>query len=354
MNVLIINDYARLEGGAERFIQNLLLESDPLPLTFHRVNIEELLSSIGKPTHQNIWNSRLNRLLLYPEMVNALLNHIQLLKPDLIHLNTCALYTRSVLRALRLSGIPVACFIHDYYTLRRLNSLWFTRETLSFTFLTHAPDIFDKLRAMGRNVHLVKVPFHVSRWSGDSHPHSAYQTDLLYVGRIKREKGVFTLIKAIDLIRHTIPDIHLVLLGDGPSLKALQREIVRRGLQSHVHIRGRQSDPELIKYYHNARLLVLPSSMETLGYVGLEAQASGLPVIAFRNPGTIRWCQHEINGFLVDPLTAENLAKKVTDIIRDDVILRRISTAAREHIGRGEYNATDQPITDLYKVILAW
>lgn len=355
LKVLIVNDYSLLEGGAERFIENMLLEASHLPLAFTRINMADLLQQKGHTLPMGKWKYRLCSIRLFPDIVNDLLNRIKSIRPDLIHLNTCHLYTRSVCRALRQSGIPVACFVHDYYTLRRLRSLWMRGESKTFIYLTHAQDIHARLLDEGLPSYLVRVPFNPSCWSGNSHDAlDTYHFDLLYVGRLKREKGIFTLVQAVDLIRRQLPEISLAILGDGPCHHDLVADVRNRGLESNIKIKGRQPDTEIIKYYQNARLVVLPSRQETLGYVGLEAQASGIPVMAFRNSGTDRWCKDGINGFLVDTHTPEKLAEKMVEIIRDDVILRRISKTAREDIRLEAYNASQQPITDLYKAMLSW
>jgi glycosyltransferase involved in cell wall biosynthesis len=86
----------------------------------------------------------------------------------------------------------------------------------------------------------------------------------------------------------------------------------------------------------------------------LEAQSYGVPVVAFHNQGTMRWCKDNHNGFIVDGRTSQKLAQKVMEIINDDVLLNRISTVARENISLKKYNASAQTIMDIYKVILLW
>ena len=178
--------------------------------------------------------------------------------------------------------------------------------------------------------------------------------DLLYVGRIEKKKGIFTLVRAVELIKEKIPSITLSVLGDGSQVKALEKMVKDRKLATNVKIIGRQEDKELLRYYSFARLLVFPSATETLGYVGLEAQACGTPVIAFRNEGTSRWCRDNESGFIVQGTSAQKLADKVLEIIHDDVILTRISTAARENIRLEAYNASSQKVPDIYKAILLW
>jgi glycosyltransferase involved in cell wall biosynthesis len=158
--------------------------------------------------------------------------------------------------------------------------------------------------------------------------------------------------KAFELIRKRIPAITLSFVGDGSQMNALKKMVKDRKLTAHIRISGIQHDDNLLRqHYADARILVFPSVSETLGYVGLEAQACGTPVVAFKNEGTSRWCRDYESGFIVQGHSARKLADKVLEIIHDDVILTRISTAARENIRLAGYNASSQEIHDIYKAI---
>jgi len=355
VKVLIINDYAAVIGGAERFLENLMYESENAGIEFHRLDIAELVKGCRTATRSNFIIERYKRIWVNPEIAGLILHRIEQIKPDLIHLNNNHLYTNSVIHSLRTMGIPVVWFIHDYYSLRRLRSLLYLHTKASVTFLTHSPDIYKGLTAMGRKAYLVKVPFNYAKWTRPQANDTGHRPiDLLYVGRIEKSKGVFTLVKAVDRIRQKLPTISLCILGDGSQRKALEGMVRELKLESNVEIMGLQDDQPLRRYYARARILVFPSATETLGYVGLEAQACGTPVIAFENEGTSRWCRDNIDGFIVHGGSAQNLADKVLEIIHDDVILTRISTAARENIRLEGYNASSQEVPDIYKAILSW
>ncbi len=130
--------------------------------------------------------------------------------------------------------------------------------------------------------------------------------------------------------------------------------VKQKNLTDNIVIKGFQQDNQIAYYYHHCRLFVFPSDGETLGYVGLEAQSCRIPAVAFANKGTNRWCKDNQNGFIVKGRSAQNLANKVMEIISDDVLLTRISTAARENIRLEAYNASKQELTDIYKAILSW
>lgn len=355
MKVLIINDYADIVGGAERFLENLLHESEKAAIDFHRLDIANQLKERGTATGTNFLIRRYNRINIIPKVVKLVTGYIEEIKPDLIHLNNNHLYTNTVIHSLRTTAVPVVWFIHDYYTLRRFQSFLYLQAKTNFTFLTHSPDIHKGLIATGRKAYLVKVPFNYAKWTKPSVSQNGQRPiDLLYVGRIEKSKGVFTLVRAVDCIRQKLPSISLSILGDGSQRKALENMVRELKLEANIEIMGSQEDQLLRLYYARARILVFPSATETLGYVGLEAQACGTPVIAFENEGTSRWCRDNIDGFIVHGGSAQKLADKVLEIIHDDVILTRISTAARENIRLEGYNASSQEVPDIYKAILSW
>jgi glycosyltransferase involved in cell wall biosynthesis len=355
LRVLIINDYPGIIGGAERFLENLLHEAGTSAIEFHRIDIADLAKDLFPASGVSFMAMRLRRIRIFPSLVRMISKHIESESPDLIHLNNNNLFTNSVLKSLLHVQVPVVSFIHDEYALRRLASWFYLNITKSFTFLTHSRDLHATLSSRCAKTHLVKVPFNAGKWA---HVHDEtcqhYKVDLLYVGRIDKAKGVFKMIDAVERVKEKIPFIRLAVLGDGPALQALKQMVSKKNLEHNVEIRGLEQDHVIREYYHHARILLFPSAVESLGYVGLEAQSCGVPVVAFENKGSGRWCRDNYSGFLIKERSAQKLADKVLEIFHDDVILTRISTAARENIRLEGYNASKQEITDIYKAVLSW
>lgn len=357
MKVLIINDYPTIVGGAERFLENLLHEAEPSAIDFVRLDIADLAKEIRLPSGSSFIHHRYRRIGIFAGLVRSISEWIEKLSPDLIHLNNSNLYTNSVLRSLQQTSIPVVSFIHDEYAMRRISSPFYIRTAHSFTFLTHSADFYQKLIKLSRKAYLVKVPFNPTKWER-THTNtctcSHVKTDLLFVGRIEKAKGIFKLIHAIERVKAKIPSVKVAILGDGSELGALKQMVSAKKLTANVEIRGMQHDQVVMDYYHHTKILVFPSTIESLGYVGLEAQSCGVPVVAFENKGSSRWCMDNHSGFMVKERSAQKLADKVLEIIHDDVILTRISTTARENIRLEGYNASKHKITDIYKAVLSW
>ncbi|MFM9964203.1 MAG: glycosyltransferase, partial [Planctomycetaceae bacterium] len=110
---------------------------------------------------------------------------------------------------------------------------------------------------------------------------------LLWVGRMVDVKGLDTLIAAFDRVRERQPDLHLLLVGDGPLRASLQADVQRRGLTDHVTFAGAQSPAQLPDWYRAADLFVLSSKSEGLPNVLREAVACGRPFVS-TDVGSVR------------------------------------------------------------------
>jgi len=233
-----------------------------------------------------------------------------------------------------------------------LESLFFPLFKKQYLFATHSPEIYNQLISTGKKAFLVKVPYNHSKWHEISLKGCPdKKIDLLFVGRLEKGKGIYKLLSAVEKIKAVMPAISLAILGDGPLRKSVLDFVKSKNLLANVHLAGFLKDEDLRQYYNNCRILVFPSEDESLGYVGLEAQSCGLPVITFDHNGARRWCRDYHNGFLVEGRSAQKLADKVLEIINDDVLLTRISINAREQMAFESYNASRQELTGIYKAL---
>lgn len=163
------------------------------------------------------------------------------------------------------------------------------------------------------------------------------ERSILFVGRLIERKGVRHLVRALGIVRQSIP-ARLVVIGDGPErsrLELLAREI---GVASHVEFRGRVSDDELRRAYATADVFVLPSVLdarqdtEGLGVVLLEAMNYAVPVIASEIGGITDIVQHERTGLLVPPGNEVALGSALSRVLGDAALARRLGDAGRQHV----------------------
>ncbi len=348
MKVLVIGDHDRIIGGAERFLHELTLEAaacsvEYCPLVLHNLYRDRNISGSS-------WRSLRDRWLIDRDLRGKLAERIRAARADIIHLNTNGCQTATVFSALRRVNTPVVVFVHDAWMLRRICMPGTRQQFDRFQFMTHQPDYHESLKRCGFNSWLVRVPFRASHWtaSADELPK---KFDLLYAGRVDREKGIHLMLDAVERLVARYPGLQVAIAGEGNASGWLTRQLRARHLEGNVFPLGQLRDAELAQLYRQAKLLVLPSADESLGYVGLEAQCSGLPVVAFSNPGTRRWCVDGVSGFLVARRTSVELARRIGEVLEDDALRGRVATQALEGVRGGQYNASGLRVADAYRAI---
>ncbi|MCG6966027.1 MAG: glycosyltransferase family 4 protein [Chromatiaceae bacterium] len=123
---------------------------------------------------------------------------------------------------------------------------------------------------------------------------------LLSVGHLIERKGHHLAIQAMT----GLPDMDLLIAGDGPEEAALRQLVERLGLQGRVTFTGRLSQDRLREHYQAADALVLASSREGWANVLLEAMACGTPVVATPVDGTPEVVASAAAGQLTDARSA--------------------------------------------------
>jgi glycosyltransferase involved in cell wall biosynthesis len=152
-------------------------------------------------------------------------------------------------------------------------------------------------------------------------------TDLVFMGELRQLKGIDVLIDAIALLRRDGRTLTATLIGDGADRQALRAQVERLGLGPCVHFMpvmpARQAQAL-------GRVMVVPSRVESLPYVVLEAAAAGIPLIATK-VGGIPEIYGPLSDALVRPDDADALAQAIVQAIdRPDVT----SDLARKLQGR--------------------
>jgi glycosyltransferase involved in cell wall biosynthesis len=106
--------------------------------------------------------------------------------------------------------------------------------------------------------------------------------DVVFVGELRRLKGVDVLIEALSRLLAGERIESAILFGDGPDVGAYRAEVERRGLSSHIQFGGSKPAREAFK---RGRVLAVPSRAESLPYIVLEAAAASVPMVASRVGG---------------------------------------------------------------------
>jgi len=153
---------------------------------------------------------------------------------------------------------------------------------------------------------------------------------VLSVSRLHRGKGFPTLLRAFREVTRHVGDVDLLIAGDGAERDALERMTCELGLGHRVVFLGEVRDQQLIDVYRGATLFVLPSHLETLSIVVLEAMACGLPVIATACGGPADHVHPGETGFLVPVEDWRTMSEQMLLVLRDPDRAERMGRAARK------------------------
>ncbi len=158
---------------------------------------------------------------------------------------------------------------------------------------------------------------------------------VIFVGSMEREKGIFELLEAADIVRRNVPQVRFDLVGGGRDLEAIRAAISRRGLERWVSARGWLAHAETRTEYAASDVFVLPSYFEGLPNALLEAMSSALPAVVTPVgviPDVIR---DGDNGVLVPVREPAPLAAALERLLTDPVRARAIGARARATVADG-------------------
>jgi glycosyltransferase involved in cell wall biosynthesis len=146
-------------------------------------------------------------------------------------------------------------------------------------------------------------------------------TNVLYAGRLTKEKGIDLLADAFLAARDRDPALHLVLAGGGPEAATL-----RDRLGDQATFLGWLEGDDLARVYASADVFLFASRTDTFGQVLLEAQASGLPVVAVDQGGPATLIEDGVSG-LLRPADAQALGAAVAELAGDPLGRERLARA---------------------------
>lgn len=276
-------------------------------------------------------------------------------RPDVLYIATEGPLGFSALRAARRLNIAVVSGFHtnfqQYSALYGLSLLtrWVTHYLRWFhnrTRMTLVPSNsqcselqgrgFERLEMLARGVD--SRLFNPARRSSELRRQwglGEHDLALLYVGRLAVEKNLGLLPRAFAAVQARYPQkrLRLVLVGDGPQRQALQAQL------PDALFCGTLRDELLATHYASADVFVFPSLTETFGNVVLEAQASGLGVVAYDSAAAAQHIRHGHTGAVAMPGDEEDFTEALNWLLEDDEALRRVRLNARHHATRQGWEA---------------
>jgi glycosyltransferase involved in cell wall biosynthesis len=367
MKILLIHNFYRFRGGEDRYVRIL----------------EEILFRNGHQVIHFFSDSRsikqfnfLQKCLIPLKLINSpaankeLEKLIQQEKPHLaVAHNLVPLLSLSLLKVLKRNNIPIlkrlenykflclnGLFLRNNFTVcevcRRGNFIpgiihrCYQKSFFSSMGIAISEFIHRKLKTVNKTADLflassdfVKSKFVEAGFPGEKiavHPNfldfepeeSVRQPEnyAIYIGRLSKEKGLVTLLKAFK----ELPDLPLKILGEGPLMDEL-KEFTRLHRMIHVKFEGFIDGQAKLEILKKALFLVFPSECyESFGYSIIESYACGVPVVASDIGGARELVRDGDNGFLFKVGSPEDLQEKISTMLSDRQQLLRMKERALE------------------------
>jgi 1,2-diacylglycerol 3-alpha-glucosyltransferase len=294
---------------------------------------------------------------------------------DLIHVQTPFLAHYAAHGAARRAGLPVIATYHTLFEeyLRhyapfvptgwlRGMARYFSRTQCNALDAVIVPSqaIHQRLTDYGVSapLHILPTGIPVGRFAGVGRAafrarHGIAQTRpvALYVGRVAHEKNIDFLLDMAALARESLPELLLVIAGEGPALAALRESVLSRGLSPNVQFLGYlDRRNELPDCYAAADVFTFASRTETQGLVLLEAMAAGLPVVALAAMGTIDILGAR-RGARVPEDNPATFAREVVQVLRNENLRHQLAHDGRDYASEWSDETLAGRMADLYRQI---
>jgi glycosyltransferase involved in cell wall biosynthesis len=162
-------------------------------------------------------------------------------------------------------------------------------------------------------------------------------TKILFVGTWIDHKGIYYLAEALEKVLRVIPEARLTVAGCiEPEEKV--RRCFAPATQAALEVWPFVSRAEMSSLYAEHEIFVLPSLMEGMPLVLLEAMASGMPVVTTESSGMTDLVEDSRDGLFVIPGDADSLASAIVRLCRDSELRLRLGSAAQEKMKRYTWN----------------
>jgi glycosyltransferase involved in cell wall biosynthesis len=169
------------------------------------------------------------------------------------------------------------------------------------------------------------------------------------IAALRKEKRHDLFLKAARIIADNIPETRFLIVGDGPSRPQFEEQCRELGLQDVVQFLGSRHDIPEIQAISSVVCLA-STDVESAPICMLEALASGRPQVATAIGGIPKIIDDGVTGFLVPPGDAPALAEKISTILADDELAKRMGEAARK---RGLEKFSVESMVQGHEVLIA-
>lgn len=299
-------------------------------------NIKSLAKIIKFYKYQNTFSlSWLYQFVFYKQFKHVSVIHIQ------YGTNKSPLDVLKKIKALKASLI-VSFHGHDaFFPINGFipNNGYYTHLfSVTNAIVANTPYLAKKLEGLGCPPEILKIiPVGVDTsffYPKQKKPILSKTFKLMMVGRLDPVKGHIFAFKAMTILKNKGYDIKLTLVGEGAERPNLERYITEHHLENHIQLLGAKSQEDIRSLLWEHQLFIFPSvslpdgRRETQGLAPIEAQACGVPVVAFNSGGVKYTVKNGVTGFLCEEENTIELSDKIEKLILEPELLLKMEEQA--------------------------
>jgi glycosyltransferase involved in cell wall biosynthesis len=205
-------------------------------------------------------------------------------------------------------------------------------------------EAYDYYSKLGYNV--FQVPNAIDISSLEKNADKRYQKQVIFAGRLSREKGIDSLIL---IAQNLADDIHLIILGAGPEEQKI-KDLAKT--HKNIHFLGYQNKKETISLIRGSDILIQPSLQEGISSTLLEAMACKTAIIASNVGGNKEIIENGITGILVEAQETQSFVKEITNILNNEQFRESLVNQASKNVEKYDWNHVGNLYLNIYKSIL--
>jgi glycosyltransferase involved in cell wall biosynthesis len=173
-----------------------------------------------------------------------------------------------------------------------------------------------------------------------------FNNQIIFAGRLSKEKGILTILEAV---KHIPKNIDLIIIGSGPEENLVLNSIKNN---KNIHYLGYQPKEKAIPLIHGSKLLIQPSFAEGISATILEAMACKTPVIVSNVGGNKELIINNETGILIESGNVEELSNKIIEMINNDDKRKKVSDLAFKDVQKYDWSNIGKLYLNLYKKLL--
>ncbi len=275
--------------------------------------------------------------------------------PDIIHVHTPFSVGWEAVLASKILKIPLVGTHHTFYNYYlkhiKLDFEWMKKISWKFTIgfynrcnliLSPSKSLADELVREGLkcSIHVLQNSINIDLFKHLENQQireeikksfGVKNRSICYMGRLSYEKSIDQVIRAFALINKKMPDLNLMLIGDGPERPNLEKLAKNLNLNPSIIFTGSLFyNGDLVRALQANDLFISASKSENMPLSVLEAMAVALPMVLVKEKGLAELIKENINGFFTKTDDPADIAEKTLSLLSSPELLNKFSQGSRQ------------------------